>query len=128
MSEYTAVEYRQVLTAVHDMNSYERKEAFGENRCLSDYIKDVSASELIEKYRAYANAPKTGEYWKANEGRNMIIVRYIQNNIVYYYYCSDGLSSYMQFDVFVKNFTRTERKSRYLHLLFEEMEEVNGTK
>lgn len=58
----------------------------------------------------------------------MIIVRYIQNNIVYYYYCSDGLSSYMQFDVFVKNFTRTERKSRYLHLLFEEMEEVNGTK
>ena len=125
MSEYTAVEYRHVLAAVHDMNGGEREEAFGENKCISDYIKDVSASELIEKYRAYANAPKTGEYWKANEGRNMIIVRYIQNNIVYYSYCSDGLSSFMSYDIFCKTFTKTERKSQYLELLIKEMKEVS---
>lgn len=125
MSEYTAEEYRQVLAAVHDMNGGERKEAFGENKLVSDYVKDVSASELIKKYRAYVNAPKTGEYWKVNDGRNMVIVRYIQNNIVYYYYCSDGLSSFMSYDIFCKTFTKTERKSQYLESLIKEMEEVN---
>ena len=124
MSEYTAEEYRQVLAAVHDMNGGERKEAFGENKLISDYVKDVSASELIKKYRAYVNTPKTGEYWKSTD-RRMILVRYIENNIVYYYYCCDGLSSFMSYDIFCKTFTKTERKSQYLESLIKEMEEVN---
>lgn len=124
MSEYTAEEYREVLNAIYDMNSVERKNIFGVSMLVGGYAKEFSVSELIEKYRAYVT-PKVGEYWKSNSERNMVIVRYIKDGFVYYYYCSDGLSSYMQFDVFVKNFTKTECKSRYLHLLLEEMEEVS---
>lgn len=55
----------------------------------------------------------------------MIIVRYIQDDFVYYYYCSDGLSSFMTYNNFCKTFTKTERKSQYIELLIKEMEEAS---
>lgn len=122
---YTVEEYREALIAIYNMDAEERKNVFGISMLVGDYVKDFSASELIEKYRAYSNTPKTGEYWKANDGRNIIIVRYIQNDLVYYYYCSDGLSSFIRYDTFCKTFTKTERKSQYLELLIKEMEEAS---
>lgn len=101
-----------------------REKVFGVSKFLHGYIKDFSVSELIEKYRAYVNTPKTGEYWKSNDGQ-MIIVRYIKDDFVYYYYCSDGLSNFLPVRAFVKNFTKSERKSQYFELLIEEMKEVS---
>lgn len=124
MSEYTAEEYRDVIMAIHYMDGVQRKEVFGENSGISDYVKGFSVSELIEKYRAYVNTPKAGEYWKNNDGQ-MIIVRYIKSNIVFYYYCSDGVSSYMRCDTFVECFTKTEYQSQYLESFIEEMKEVS---
>lgn len=126
MSEYTAEEYREVLNAIWDMDMEEREKVFGIGKFISGYIKGFSVSELIKKYRAYVNTPKTGEYWKNNEG-SMVIVRYIKSDTVFYYYCSDGVSSYMSTGNFAKNFTKTEHTSQYLGLLIEEMKEVFGT-
>lgn len=126
MKEYTAEEYRYVLNKIYNMNSEEREKAFGKDEFVADYVEHCSAQEIIEKYQAYVNTPKAGEYWKATDGR-MMIVRYIKDNLVYYYYCSDGLSSFMSIRAFVKNFTRTEYKSKYLEVLIEEMKEVSGT-
>ena len=123
MSEYTAEEYREVLKAIYDMDSVERKNIFGVSTLIGGYVKDFSVSEIVEKYRAYINTPKTGEYWKANDGQ-VVVVRYIKNDLVYYYYCDCGTSNYTLARNFVKNFTKTERKSQYLELLFKEMEEV----
>lgn len=122
---YTAEEYREVLKEIFYMELEVREKVFGVSKFLPGYIKDFSVSELIEKYRAYVNTPKAGEYWKATDGR-MMIVRYIKDNLVYYYYCSDGLSSFMSIRAFVKNFTRTEHKSQYFESLIKEMKEVGG--
>ena len=124
MSEYTAEEYREVLNKIRDMSPCIRESVFGKDRTTLDYIFYDSAQEIIEKYRAYVNTPKAGEYWKNNDG-TMIIVRYIKNNIVFYYYCRDGVSSYMRCDTFVGTFKRTEHKSKYLESFMEEMKEVS---
>lgn len=122
---YTAEEYREVLNKIRDMSPCVRESVFGKDRTTLDYIFYDSAQEIIEKYRAYKDTPKTGEYWK--NSADMIIVRYIKNNIVFYYYCANGISSYMKCDTFVKNFTKTEHKSQYLESLIEEMKEVSST-
>jgi len=63
---YTAEEYRQVLIKIYGMKSEKREEAFGKDEFVADYVEHYSAQEIIEKYRAYVNTPKTGEYWKRN--------------------------------------------------------------
>lgn len=123
MSDYTPEEYREALTSIYNMDPSERQKAFGVDESIYEYLKDFSATKLIEKYIAYKNAPKTGEYWKDNDGQ-AVIVRYIKNGIVFYYFCSDGVSSYMSTCNFVRNFTRTEYKSQYIELLIKEMKEV----
>ena len=122
---YTAEEYREVLKAIYDMDSVEREKAFGVDESVHEYLEDFSTTELIKKYRAYKNAPETGEYWRRKEDGQMIIVRYIKSDVVYYYYCSDGVSSYMSTSNFVTYFTKTEHKSQYLEAFLSEMKEVS---
>ena len=121
---YTVEEYRKALSEIYNMGSTEREKAFGVDESIYEYLKNFSATELMEKYRIYKNAPKVGEYWKNNDGQ-VIIVRYIKNNIVYYYYCSNGVSSYMLTCNFVKIFTKTGHESQYLEAFLSEMEEVS---
>lgn len=64
MSEYTAEEYKEALKAIIDMSGEERKKAFGVSTLVAAYIKDFSVSEIVEKYRAYINMPKVGDYWE----------------------------------------------------------------
>lgn len=123
---YTAEEYREVLNKIRDMSPCIRESVFGKDRTTLDYIFYDSAQEIIEKYRAYADTPKAGEYWKNREG-SAVVVRYIKNNIVFYYYCNDVVSSYMRCDTFVASFTKTEYQSQYIESLIEEMKEVSGT-
>lgn len=122
---YTADEYREVLMAVQDMNGDKRKEAFDKNKCFSDYIKDFPASELIEKYRAYKNIPQIGEYWKDKKNGEMIVIRRIEENVVYIYYCDGGYNNSFSYKYFVGNFVKTEHKSQYLEAFLEEMKEVS---
>lgn len=127
MSEnYTAEEYREVLKAISDMNdAEERKKVFGVYMIfLSSYIRDFSASELIEKYRAYVNTPKVGEYWKRKRNDEMVAVRRVEENMAYVYY-RDGSTNILTFTYLLDNFTRTEYKSKYLEAFIEEMKEIN---
>lgn len=127
MSEnYTAEEYREVLKAISDMNdAEERKKVFGVYMIfLSSYIRDFSASELIEKYRAYVNTPKVGEYWKRKRNGEMVAVRRVEENMAYVYY-RDGSTNILTFTYLLDNFTRTEYKSKYLEAFIEEMKEIN---
>lgn len=122
---YTAEEYREVLKAIYDMDPVERKNIFGVSTLISGYIKDFSVSALIKKYRAYKNIPKVGEYWKKKENGKMVVVRYVKNNIVYVYLCDGGNTDYCPLQHFADNYTRTEYKSKYLGVFFEEMKEVS---
>lgn len=125
MSEYTAEEYREVLKAIYDMDVEERKNNFGVSALVGDYVKNFSVSELIEKYRTYINTPKVGEYWKRKKNGEMVVVRYIKNNVVYVYLCCGGHTDYCSLEHFADNHTRTEHKSQYLESFIKEMEEVS---
>lgn len=125
MREYTSEEYREVLKAIYDMGSEEREKVFGVSTLVGGYVKDFSVSALIEKYRAY-NTPKTGEYWKDNEKDEMVVVRGVEKDLVRIYYCNGGYDSCYSLKYFVSHFTKTEYKSKYLELLFKEMEEVRN--
>ena len=122
---YTAEEYREVLKAIGDMGGEERKKVFGVSVLVATYVKEFSASELIEKYRAYVNTPKTGEYWKRKETGEMVVVRRVEKDKVFTYYCDGGVSYQNSLSYFTDTFTRTERKSRYLEDFLEEMKEVS---
>ena len=122
---YTAEEYREVLKAIYDMDSVERKNIFGVSTLIGGYIKDFSVSALIKKYRAYKNIPKVGEYWKKKENGKMVVVRYVKNNVVYVYLCGCGHTDYCSLEHFAGNYTRTEHKSQYLESFINEMEEVS---
>lgn len=124
MSEYTTEEYREVLKAIYDMDSVERETAFGSDGTVYEYLKNFSATELIEKYRAYYNTPKTGEYWKNNRDGRIIVVLRVEENMVYVYY-RDGSTNGITLKYFVGNFTKTEHKSKYLESFLSEMKEVS---
>lgn len=128
MSEYTAEEYRYVLNKIYNMNSEEREKAFGEDEFVADYVEHRSAQELIEKYRAYVNTPKTGEYWKRKGDGEMVVVRYVKDCMVIVYYCDGGFGCEHSLTYFIDYFVRTEHKSRYLADFLNEMKEVSGTK
>ena len=90
MSKYTAEEYRDVLKAIYDMSTEEREKVFGVSKFIPGYIEEFSVSELIEKYHAYNNLPKVGEYWKRKENNGMVIVRSVEKDTVFIYYCNNG--------------------------------------
>lgn len=121
---YTAEEYREVLKEIYNMCSAERKKTFGVDTVVQDYTENFSASELIEKYRAY-NVPKVGEYWKREMNGEMVVVWYVEKNAVYVYFCDDCCFDYFSRESFVDSFTRTEHKSKYLESLIEEMKGVS---
>lgn len=123
-NKYTAEEYRLVLKAVSEMTSNEQEKVFGEILNTMGYIRQIPASELIEKYYAYKNSPQIGEYWKTNPGDRMCIVYKVRNKTVFFYYC-DGDGDSCSIAYFVKNFKKTKRKSKYFDLLLKEMKEVN---
>lgn len=123
---YTAEEYRKVLSKIYDMGSTEREKAFGVDESICEYLKNFSATELMEKYRIYKNAPKVGEYWKRKKNGETVVVRRVEENMAYVYY-RDGSTNILTFKYFADNFAKTERKSRYLEAFLEEMKEVSGT-
>ena len=125
MSEYTPEKYREVLISIYGMDSTEQEKAFGVDESIYGYLKDFPPNELIEKYMAYKKAPKIGEYWGRKEDGQMVVVRYIKSGVVFYYYCSDGVSDYASTCNFVKTFTRTKCKSKYLKDFIEEMKDMN---
>lgn len=126
MSEtYTAEEYRDVLNGILDMDVIEREKAFGVSKPALKYVTDCPALEIIEKYRAYKTAPKVGEYWKGKENGVMVVVRYVEENVVHIYCCDGGYGNYFSYKYFVGNFTRTEHKSKYLESFLSEMKEVS---
>lgn len=127
MDEYTAEEYREVLSAIQDMDSVEREKAFGLYETVCTYVKGFSASELIEKYRAYNDLPKVGEYWKRKDNNGMVVVRHVEKDVVSIYYLDGGTNSH-SLKYFINTFTRTEHKSKYLEVFLEEMKEVGDTK
>lgn len=122
---YTAEEYRETLLAIYKMNSEEREKVFGLIPFIFDFAKNYQASELIEKYRAYSNTPKTGEYWKRKTDGEMIVVRRVEKDIVYLYICDGGCSHILSLKCFTDNYTKTEHKSQYLELFIKEMEKVS---
>lgn len=124
---HTAEEYREVLKAIYDMDSVEREKAFGVDESVHEYLKDFSTTELIKKYRAYKNAPNTGEYWKNDEDGGMVVVRYVERGMVRYYRCNNGTSNCLSIGYFIENFTKTEYRSKYLEAFLEEMKEVGDT-
>ena len=109
---YTAEEYREVLKAILDMEFAERETAFGAGVTVFDYIKDFSASELIEKYRTYVNTPKVGEYWKRNGEVAVVWCVGVEGDTIWICY-RDGYDVY-SIKYFVNRFTKTEYKSKYL--------------
>ena len=117
--KYTAEKYRETLIAIHGMNGGKRKEAFGENRCI------FSVSEIIEKYNVYINATKTGEYWERKKDGEMVVVRYVEKNIVYVYLCDGGHTQCFSLKYFIDNHTKTEHQSLYLEAFLEEMKEMS---
>ena len=123
MSEkgYSAEEYRSTLKAVLNMNHEECKKAFGEYGKISEYIKDLSASELIEKYKAYKNTPQVGEYWMEKADKEMVVVRCIENGNVFYYRCLTGFCNCLAVEKFIDIFVKTEFKSKHLKLFLDEM-------
>lgn len=124
---YTDEEYRNVLNVIYGMSCEVRKEAFGVNKCFSDYIKDFPASELIEKYREYINTPKPGEYWRKKEDGQMVVVWFVdvEEDTIFICYCDGGYGIYSLKYYFVDNFTKSEYKSQYLELFIKEMEKMN---
>ena len=123
--EYTAKEYRDILNALHDMDVCERERAFGVIKPAWRYVIDYPASELIEKYRAYVNTPKVGEYWKEKANGEMVVVRNVEKDLVHIYHCDGGFDNCYTLKNFVKNFIKTEHKSQYLESFIREMEEVS---
>lgn len=121
---YTAEEYRKTLSAINGMNSTERETAFGSCETVLTYVKGFSASEIIEKYRAYVNTPKVGEYWKRKRDGVMVVVLHVEENMVYVYY-RDGSTNSITLKYFVDYFTKTEHKSQYLEDFLSEMKEVS---
>ena len=121
---YTVEEYRETLKAIYDLNSEEREKVFGSFPFISDFVKSFSASELIEKYRAYVNTPKVGEYWKRKGDGEMVVVRRVEEYMALVYYC-DGSANMLTFTYLLDNFIRTEHKSKYLESFLSEMKEVS---
>lgn len=120
---YTAEEYREVLNKIYGMDSEKREKAFGKDEFVADYVEHYSAQKIIEKYRAYVNTPKVGEYWKRKVNDEMVVVRRTEKGMVYVYHCDSSTNVFTLKD-FAINFTRTAYKSKYLEVFLEEMKEV----
>lgn len=123
---YTVEEYRKALSEIYNMGSTEREKAFGVDESIYEYLKNFSATELMEKYRIYKNAPKIGEYWKRKDNNGMVVVRHVEKDVVSIYYLDGGTNSH-SLKYFTNTFARTERKSKYLEAFLEEMKEVGDT-
>lgn len=124
---YTAEEYRKVLMLIYDMDTEEREKVFGVSKFIPGYIEEFSVSELIEKYHAYKNAPKAGEYWKRkDDSGEMVVVRSVEEGTVLIYYCDNGgCGNRFSLEYFTKSFIRTGHKSQYLKSFIEEMKEIS---
>lgn len=122
---YTAEEYRKVLMLIYDMDTEEREKVFGVSKFIPGYIEEFSVSELIEKYHAYKNAPKAGEYWKRKDDGEMVVVRYIKDSMVIVYYCNGGFGCSHSLTYFTDYFTKTKYKSKYIEDFLKEMKEMS---
>lgn len=76
---YSADELLEVLRKVGDMPCGETKKLYGEEYYGELYDK-YSASEIIEKYRAYESEPKVGQIWKNKGGGGICIVTRCEEN------------------------------------------------
>ena len=126
MSEYTAEEYQKVCEAFRNMDTRTALDIYGDDSWKHFFSLPIDVA--VKKYLDYIYAPdpKVGECWKRRmDNGRMCVISEVKDDFVYFYSCDNGRRNAYAKREFIKYFTITKYKSKYVDYFIKELKEIN---
>lgn len=96
-------DYRNALSEFYEMDSKERSKIWGLN--LLGVAFQITAEEFVGRLRKYQGEPKTGQIWKSQTGKKIVVFKADESKV--HYYTPSGFETWCGRNYFENTFHNT---------------------